>query len=282
MWKFACILLLQLTPLEYQYKVKVLNPVRRKKPITRQLHNFKDKFESVPQMKAHVIRELKDELPKDPSLDIGYFEGRQSSKVWLVSAKDLDSMYRKAKNGSELSLWVQSLQDDEEDSDDLEPEKKKSSESSRRQEKEEEVEAIYSELRSKHNDYTVPQLKLWARMIHCGTHDDYEDPPRVPMIIGIPPKRQRKDSLAEAITGAAEAVAKAFAPTPQPLPASSSSPVATSLGGVGISPGKAADLRMKNLQQLRYIQQLYEENILSEKELREQKAIVLDALRKLA
>jgi len=56
-------------------------------------------------MKAHVIRELKDELLKDPSLDIGYFEGCQSSKVWLVSAKDLDSMYHKAKNGGELSLW---------------------------------------------------------------------------------------------------------------------------------------------------------------------------------
>jgi len=64
-------------------------------------------------------------------------------------------------------------------------------------------------------------------MIQCGTHDDYEDLPRVPMIIGIPPKRQRIHSLAKAISGAAEAVAKAF---PQPLPVSSSNPVATSLG----------------------------------------------------
>lgn len=40
--------------------------MRRKKRITRQLHDFKDKFESVAQLKAHVIRELKDELPKDP------------------------------------------------------------------------------------------------------------------------------------------------------------------------------------------------------------------------
>ena len=191
--------------------------MRCKKPITRQLHNFKDKFESVPQMKAHVITGLKDELPQDPSLDIGYFEGRQSSKVWLVSAKNLDSMYRKAKNGSELLLWMQCLQDVDEDNDDLEPEKKRKKSSElllRHQEKEEEVEAIYSEFRSKHYDYTVPQLKLWARMIHCGTHDDYEDPPCVPMIIGIPPKRQRKDSLAVAISGAAEAVAKVFAPLP--------------------------------------------------------------------
>ena len=186
-----------------------------------------------------------------------------------------------------LSLWLQGLQDDE-DSDDLEPEKKRKKPSellSRCQEKEEEVEAIYSELRSKHNDYTVPQLKLWARMIQCGTHDDYEDPPHVPMIIRIPPKRQRKDSIAEAITGAAEAVAKAFTPTPQPLPGSQLPQVIQwpqVWEGNGISLGKAANLQMKNFQQLRYKQQLYEENILSEKELTEQKAIILDPLRKLA
>ena len=50
-----------------------------------------------------------DELPQDPSLDIRYLEGHQSSKIWLVSAKDLDFMYRKGKNGGELLLLVQNL-----------------------------------------------------------------------------------------------------------------------------------------------------------------------------
>ncbi len=129
----------------------------------------------------------------------------------------------------------------------------------------------------------MPQLRLWARMIHCGTHEDYQEPPHVPMITGMPPKRPKKDSLTEALTGAAEAVAKAFAPSPsQPLSASSSHLIPTTSGTVGISPGKSVELRMKNLQQLRVIQQLYEENILSDSELTEQKAIILDALRKLA
>jgi len=44
---------------------------------------------------------------------------------------------------------------------------------------------------------------------------------------------------------------------------------------LGVSPGNAVDLRMKNLQQLRYLQSLYEDNILSEQELAEQKQIVL-------
>lgn len=49
----------------------------------------------------------------------------------------------------------------------------------------------------------------------------------------------------------------------------------------GISPGKSTELRMKNLQQLRVLQQLYDDSIVSDKELAEQKEIVLTALRKL-
>ncbi len=127
--------------------MKVLNPVKRKKPITRQVHDFKGKFESVAQLKAQIFKALRDELPKDPTADVGYFEGRQSSKVWLVSDKDLESMYRKAKSGSEIFLWVQSFEDTMNDSD-PEPEKKKK----RRQDQEDEVEVIYTELKSKHEE----------------------------------------------------------------------------------------------------------------------------------
>ena len=48
-----------------------------------------------------------------------------------------------------------------------------------------------------------------------------------------------------------------------------------------MSPGKSVELRMKNLQQLRYVQELYEEKILSEPEFIEQKQMILDSLRKL-
>jgi len=50
---------------------------------------------------------------------------------------------------------------------------------------------------------------------------------------------------------------------------------------VGISPGKTADIRMKNLQQLRFLQQLMEDRIISEKEFLEQKNIILETLRNL-
>ena len=58
--------------------------------------------------------------------------------------------------------------------------------------------------------------------------------------------------------------------------------VRESEGRVGVSTGKAAELRMKNLEQLRYLQGLYDDNILSDSELVEQKRIVLDALSKLS
>ncbi len=126
---------------------------------------------------------------------MGYFETRQSLKVWVVSAKDLKLMYEKAKNGGEIFLWIQVCEVDENDSDNPEPKrKKKYSESSKRQKKEDELEEVYAKLMEENgNNYTPVQLKLWARMIVCGTHSDYKDPPRVPMITGMHPKQPKRD-----------------------------------------------------------------------------------------
>lgn len=266
---------MQVTPCQYSYKVKVFNPTKRKAAVIRQLHDFKGQFKTVAQLKAQIFQELADELPKDASADVGYFEGKQSSKIWIVSIKDLDSMYQKAKNENDFFLWIQTS---DSDSDGNEPVKKKKKSGSSRQEKEGEVDEIYEKLKKKHDgSYTSPQLKLWARMVHCGTHDDYDDPPQVPMITGTQPKNHKKDSFTAAITGAAEAVAKVLSPQPVSLMSSSESS-----GNMGISPGKSTELRMKNLEQLRVLQQLYEENILSDSEFSEQKSIVLKALRKLS
>ncbi len=50
---------------------------------------------------------------------------------------------------------------------------------------------------------------------------------------------------------------------------------------VGLSPGKRIELRMKNFEQLRYLQQLFEDQILDEKEYVEQKGSILLSVRKL-
>ena len=100
------------------YKVKVMNPIRpRKKATTRQLHDFTGKFSSVLQVKQQIIKELSDILPPSQSpdlIEVGYFEGRQSTKIVIVSSKDLDAMYEKLtiKKSSEVFLWAENLPDD--------------------------------------------------------------------------------------------------------------------------------------------------------------------------
>ena len=54
-----------------------------------------------------------------------------------------------------------------------------------------------------------------------------------------------------------------------------------SASGACVSPGKAVELRMKNFEQLRYLQQLFEDGILSDTEYTEQKRSILSFLRKL-
>lgn len=258
---------------------------KRKKPITRQLHKWKKRFLSVSDVKEHILREFKDEFPDKSNLDVGYFDGRQSAKIWLVSNEDLSQMYQSCKQ-NEISLWVECTSDDESEEEENTVGKKRQKQTgsgtSKRQHIEDEVDSIFSELQSRHTSegvYSSPQLRLWARMIQCGTHQDYDDPPRVPQITGMPPKRPKKDSFAEALTGAAVAVAKALAPNDPQTPNNKSIIPSPS---VGVSPGKSAELRMKNFQQLRFIQQLFDDNILSQSEFVEQKAFILDALRKLA
>ncbi len=65
-----------------------------------------------------------------------------------MSDEDLESMYHKAKNGSEICIRVQSFQND---SDDREPEKKKKkpSESSSRHQDKDDIDVIFSELKIK-------------------------------------------------------------------------------------------------------------------------------------
>ena len=57
--------------------------------------------------------------------------------------------------------------------------------------------------------------------------------------------------------------------------------IPSSASAVGHSPGRINDLRMRNLKELRELQELLEQNILTHEEFIEQKSIVLGAMRKL-
>ena len=280
----------------YGYKVKIFNPKKRSKFIVRQLHHFDGRFMSVNSIKQAFSDELGEEVPDvDSDYSVGYFEGRHQKKRWLANGEDLAIMYQIFKPGSEVFLWCDGRDEDSQISsrnNSQTSSRNNSQESSvnKRQAREEELDTVVKELKEKHEDnYTTPQLRLWARMIVSGTHDDMDDPPRVPMIIGAPmPKKQKQNSMTSALVDAATAFAKVLSPS-VPHNCSSVEPVTSAVTPVsstkscrsGVSPGKLADVRMKNLEQLRCMQKLMEDGILSQEEFREQKEIIMNILRDL-
>ena len=276
---------------DYTYKVKIFDPHKKRKFTVRELHRFSGKLSSIEHIREVLSDELEEVPDENSKYNMGYFEGRHQTKRWLASVEDLNTMYKRFLPGSEIFLWCEGREGCE-DSPAISTKRKSLSETSvnKRQAREEELDSIFKQLKEKHDDaYSSPQLRLWARMIVSGTHSDLDSPPRVPMIIGAPlPKRQKQESLSTALVGAATAFAKALSPQPtSPTSLSTDSPTAPETAAtcpvtqsrVGVSPAKAADVRMKNLEQLRYIQQLMEDGILSEAEFLEQKRIILDTLR---
>ena len=159
-------------------------------------------FHCINELKRTIVKEFCDNIGDDMKVDVGYFHGRQSAKIWLISNEDLRHMYSVVKN--EVWMWVEcSIEERSSSSDDSEDEgssKKKSS--TKRQRLEEEVEKIYKKLFAQHGEagvYAGPQLRLWAKMIQNGVHDDYDDPPRVPQITGLK-ERPKKESLIGGVT----------------------------------------------------------------------------------
>ena len=51
------------------------------------------------------------------------------------------------------------------------------------------VDVIFKDLKRKHLDMTDPRLRLWAKMIEKGHHDDYDNPPAIPLITGSSAKK---------------------------------------------------------------------------------------------
>ena len=37
--------------------------------------------------------EFQDQVPRTVTFDVGYFEGKQQSKIWLVTSEDLEKLY---------------------------------------------------------------------------------------------------------------------------------------------------------------------------------------------
>ena len=102
---YIIIILLYTFSQEFSYSVKIYNPVRRSQFSWRDLHDVSHRFASVGSLRLALYHELEDEIPDNEEYNLGYFEGKQQKKKWLVSSSDLDAMYACFEGKLQISLW---------------------------------------------------------------------------------------------------------------------------------------------------------------------------------
>ncbi len=219
-------------------------------------------------LRIKIIEAFKDLVPENLQFNVGYFEGQQHSKIWLGTKEDFTIVYSKHPKG-EITLWCDGCAEEEDVGKKM---RKKDTGSTKRQEKEADVDDVFTQLKEKHGQkYDIPKLRLWARSICGNLHDDLDTPPDLPPFCKQVPKKARRESLTEALSGAAVTLANVFKGDSVPV----QNPTAPS---PGISPGRTIELRMKNYEQLRYLKQLIDDGILTENEYEEQKDNILISL----
>ena len=268
---------------KYKYKVKFINPKKKSDFVLLTWHQVSSRFETIAELKLKLIDDFQDFVSLTPNFQVGFIEGR-STQQWMVAREDLDTMYKSTKD-DEITLWCDKKVDPSEqvsqsrkrkntDSEDGTP----ASKASKADEREQELLQIVDQLTSKHSgNFSVPQLRLWAKYIQSKRHDSYDEPPNIPLITGTPDTRKftRKESFGDALAGAATAIVRALKPQ---SPKRSSTPTgATS----SVSPNSHANLRRKHLEDLRTLHSLLEDGVLTDEEYTEQKQSILSTLRQL-
>ena len=51
-----------------------------------------------------LISQFKDLVPDTGNFNVGFLEGSQQAKIWLVNKEDLLTMYKTYKNGGNITL----------------------------------------------------------------------------------------------------------------------------------------------------------------------------------
>ena len=157
----------------YTYKVKIVNPKKRSATVVRYLHNYTRKFESVNGLRVQLMDHFQEHVPATATFDVGYFEGKPQCKIWLVISEDLGKLYEVYPNGGEVPLWCKGVSETGNSEGPSTGKRSKDADSSKRYQQETEVEAAYKELKEKHGEtWDMPRLKLWARCIASGIHDN--------------------------------------------------------------------------------------------------------------
>ena len=271
-----------------------MNPTRKRDCVVRDIRKFRGKFTSVVDMKVKLMEEFDTQVPPTTRFSVGYFAGRQSTKKWLVTQEDLTAMYAELRQAgkNDVCLWCDGCSEESE-SENQRKRKRDGSPGppSKRAEKEREIDDLVAELKEMHSDkcnLSDPQYRLWARMITNGIHSSKETPPQVPMITGTTPTRTARKSMEETVASTVTAVMKGMgAAQPQktqPNTLAVQSPLTSpnTQTPLGVSPSKAVEIRGKCFSQLASLKQLFEEAVITEEELKEQKCCIFETLRKLS
>ena len=261
---------------ECKYRVKIINPKAKKDVIVIDWRGVGDKFKNPIELKQKLIDTLGKYVPPASAIDdfsVGYLHGRPQTKSWILCEEDLIAMYDAC--DKDIFLWcdgksLESSSGRKRKSDgggDATPATKKVTQDSS---DEDELEKLVDELQKTHKEkYNYSQCKLWARMIKNRQWNDKETPPNLPMITGRPERKEKKD-LSDSLANAAVAIVHALQSPTNAGPMTPPTQVSE-----GIFPGKKVHLRSQYLKQLKDIQNLRDEGILTPVEFQREKDTIL-------
>ena len=260
----------QLTQLpRYNYLVRIINPEQRSKFIVKIWHDTCEKFEHTTELKTKLVATFEDKLPPLSKLECGYLH--KGSKRWIKNDQDLEAMYKLFTSGDEITIWFEGRS--------VSPEqparsgrKRKAGELEPSTKQADRVDELAHELFEKHGEtYSMPQLRLWARMLLNKQYKSMDKaPPYPPFQEKVHKARKHDNNLSDALTSAATAVVGLLNGTD---PSTSTSTC--------MSPGKRARVSGQYLEQLERLKNLQQSRVLSIEEFEEQKKFALDNIRKL-
>ena len=151
---------------EYSYKVKIINPNKKSDVAVFYLNDFSTTFESVTSLRVKLIETFKERVPNTLDFNVGYYEGSQQAKIWLVTAEDLKTFYQKFAKGGQVTLWCDGRLQEPESAGRKRKREESSSETgttsgANRLENEQNVEETYKKLLDKHaGSWDTPRLRL--------------------------------------------------------------------------------------------------------------------------
>lgn len=102
-------------------------------------------------------------------------------------------MYSTFESGSKINLWCEGKAQERDRDPSPKPKRSRPGAGNTRRELFEGVDDIFKQLKEKHPDMSAPKLRLWARLIQSGHHDDYDSPPNIPLITGSPTTKPKKE-----------------------------------------------------------------------------------------